>query len=80
MGGEKKGREEGERGGERGGGGKGGECRGGRGIGITFGSVARFVLPEPGEVLVFEPGNVGIVVFVILLARPFGHIGGDFLS
>lgn len=49
-----------------------------RGWGITFGGVARLVLPEPGKVLVLEPGHVGVVVFVVFLTCPFGHIGGWF--
>lgn len=42
--------------------------------GDTFGGITRLVLPEPREVLVFEPGDVGVVVFVVFLTRPFRHL------
>ena len=39
----------------------------------TFGGIAGFVLPEPGKVFVFKPGDVGVVVCIVLLFRPFRH-------
>lgn len=49
------------------------EGRGGKGDGETFGGVACFVFAEPGEVFIFEPGHVGVVVGVVLLFGPFRH-------
>lgn len=59
------------------GGGKGG---GKRGEGNTFGGITGFILAEPGEVFVFEPGDVGGVVFVVFLAGPFRHFLCGFSS
>ena len=36
----------------------------------TFGGIARLVLAEPSEIFVLEPGNVGIVVLIVLFAVP----------
>ncbi len=51
----------------------GGEGKWGGGRGNTFGGITGFILAEPGEVFVFEPGDVGGVVFVVFLAGPFCH-------
>lgn len=41
---------------------------------VTFGGIARLVLPEVSEVFILEPGHVGGVVFVVLLLRPVRHV------
>lgn len=54
-------------------GGRGKKEVGERGGRNTFGCITGFILAEPGEVFVFEPGDVGGVVFVVFLAGPFRH-------
>lgn len=44
----------------------------GRGDG-TFRGVRSLILSEPGEILIFDPWHVVIVVIVILLFGPFSH-------
>lgn len=44
-----------------------------RGGNKTFGSITSFILPEPSQILVFKPGDVGVVSGVVLLFDPFCH-------
>ena len=42
----------------------------------TFGSVGGLVLAPVAEDLIFDPGHVVIVGFVVLVFGPLGHDGG----
>lgn len=50
---------------------RGGEPQGEEGRIDAFGGVASFVLAEPCQVFVLEPGHGGVVSGVVLLFEPF---------
>lgn len=52
------------------------EGRARQGQSQTFSSITRLILPEPSQILIFKPGDVGVVGGVVLLFDPFCHFCG----